>query len=110
MVVAVDVTRDEIGEPSTACQSALEADGTVMVVIKCERCRRPFGSYAKRCPDCGWRSRYWVRSFCIRFVSIVGALVALVTTYKIAHRQLQIEHANPKVKPTEDQIEPPWKR
>ena len=42
--------------------------------------------------------------------SIVGAAVALFTTYKMAQRQLQIERANPKVTPTEDQIEPPWKK
>lgn len=79
----------------------------MMVVIKCDRCGRPFGSYAKRCPDCGWRSRFWVRSFVIRLVSIVGAVVALVTTYKMAQKQLQIERAIPKVTPTRDQLAPP---
>ncbi len=79
----------------------------MIVVIKCERCHRPFGSYAKRCPDCGWRSQYWVRSFLIRFVSIVGALVALFTTYRMAQKQLQIERAIPKVEPTRDQLAPP---
>jgi predicted amidophosphoribosyltransferase len=79
----------------------------MIVVIKCERCGRPFGSYAKRCPDCGWRSRYWVRSFLVRLLSIVGAIVALVTTYKMAQKQLEIERAIPKVVPTRDQLATP---
>lgn len=82
----------------------------MIVVIKCKRCHRPFGSYAKRCPDCGWRSPYWVRSFCLRLVSIVGAAVALITTYKMAQRQLRLERAIPKVVPTQDQIEVPWSK
>lgn len=81
----------------------------MIVVIKCERCRRPFGSYAKRCPDCGWRSPYWVRSFVIRVISIVGAVVALFVTYRLAQKQLQVERAIPKVKPTQDQISSPWR-
>ena len=91
----------------TAQRLALEAGRAVIVVIKCERCHRPFGSYAKRCPDCGWRSRYWMRSFLIRVVSLVGAVVALVTTYKMAQKQLQIERAMPKVQPTRDQMATP---
>lgn len=82
----------------------------MMVVIKCERCGRPFGSYAKRCPDCGWRSRFWVRSFLVRLVSIIGALLALFTTYKMAQKQLQIERAIPKVVPTSDQLSNPIAR
>ncbi|MGB8170058.1 MAG: hypothetical protein WCF18_21320 [Chthoniobacteraceae bacterium] len=46
----------------------------------------------------------------VRLVSIIGALLALFTTYKMAQKQLQIERAIPKVVPTSDQLSNPIAR
>jgi hypothetical protein len=80
----------------------------MIVVIKCERCHRPFGSYAKRCPDCGWRSRFWMRSFLVRVVAAVAVAVALFVTYQMAQKQKQVERTMLKVQPTRDQGARPW--
>jgi hypothetical protein len=72
-----------------------------MIVIRCSRCNRPFGSYAKRCPDCGWRSRYWFRSFFVRLFSIVGAVVALLSTCQMVRRHRELQRTQPPEAPPE---------
>ena len=78
-----------------------------LVIVRCESCRRPFGSYAKRCPTCGWRSKFWFQSFLVRLVAIAAAVIAAVVVYKTAQKQSQFDRTLHKGTPAPDQIATP---
>ena len=78
-----------------------------LVIVRCESCSRPFGSYAKRCPTCGWRSIYWFQSLLVRLVAIAAAVIAAVVVYKTAHKHSQLDRPPHEVTPMPDRMAMP---
>jgi hypothetical protein len=56
------------------------------ILVRCQKCQRPFARVADCCPDCGALSGRGMRAAILKVGSIVGTIVALAVAFSLVHK------------------------